>query len=241
MAFAMASWAVACGSDSTDNAAPDAGTVTGVATTSSSTNAVASSTTTSSSGGAGGAVGSTGTAGSAGASSGGGGSAGATIDVAVPSDAPSDALIVASTGPWTVYADPYANGMPNPAMGIMGQAVATQTPSNGMHLELTVSGLPPNRTFGSHLHLLACDDTKAGGHYQNMPAPDGGANDPTYANPTNEAWLDITTDASGMAHAVSNVSWYPRPGGAKAIIVHDHGTTDGGVAGAKLACLSMVF
>jgi Cu-Zn family superoxide dismutase len=111
-----------------------------------------------------------------------------------------------------------------------------------MEVMLMVSGLPPNRPFGSHIHKLPCDDpSKAGGHYQNNPAPDGGANNPMYGNPTNEVWLDFTTDAMGSAMSTAKVEWIPRAGEAKAIVIHDMLTMDGGTAGAKLACISMPF
>jgi hypothetical protein len=68
-----------------------------------------------------------------------------------------------------------------------------------------------------------------------------GTNNPLYANAANEAWLDFTTDAKGAAVAKTDVPWFPRSGGARAIIVHDRGTAPGGVAGAKLACLGISF
>jgi Cu-Zn family superoxide dismutase len=149
---------------------------------------------------------------------------------------------VSSVGPWTVYDDPYGNGQANPAAGIMGTAIASGSASSGMHLELVVLGLPADRTFGSHLHVLACDDMKAGGHYENTLGPaDAGTNNPLYANAANEAWLDFITDMKGAGVAKTDVPWFPRSGGARAIIVHDHGTAPGGVAGAKLACLGISF
>jgi Cu-Zn family superoxide dismutase len=81
---------------------------------------------------------------------------------------------------------------------------------------------------------------KAGGHYQNMPFPMGGmANDPAYANASNEAWLDFTTDAAGKGAQHVVVDWIPRTGEARAIIFHHMATGTGGVAGAKLACLPL--
>src|SRR5690242_17017375 len=121
-------------------------------------------------------------------------------------DSSSNNMLATSTGTWMVYADPYGNGNPNPAMGITGSAEAVANGA-GMRLSLTVSTLPPNRAFGSHLHKLACDNMKAGGHYQDMPFPTGSnANDPMFANATNEAWLDFTTDAMGKAQSQSTVS-----------------------------------
>ncbi len=145
-------------------------------------------------------------------------------------------VLASSMGDWTVF----DSGMSNPASGIKGSATATRDGS-GMRVTLTVSGLTPNRGYGAHIHKLSCDTMQAGGHFQHMPAPDGGANDPAFANPMNEVWLDFTTDATGAAMVTTMVSWVPGAGQAKSIIVHDHHTEDGGVAGAKLACLSIAF
>jgi len=140
------------------------------------------------------------------------------------------------------YVDPYAPamaGMPNP-IGDAARAAAEAYDVGGkLRIDLVVEGFPADRTFGSHLHRLPCDDpNKAGGHYQNMPFPaDGMATDPTYANATNEAWLDFTTDAAGAGETVLTVNWIPRAGEAKAIIIHNQASGVGGVSGAKLACL----
>jgi Cu-Zn family superoxide dismutase len=155
-----------------------------------------------------------------------------------------ETTITSSIPPWVVYPDPYGDGgVANPITAtIMGSADAFAEPGGAMRLKLQVTGLPPNRKFGSHLHKLACDNNKAGGPYQNNPFPDGGsANDPQYANSANEAWLDFTTDANGAGSAQTTVNWQPRAGEAKAIMIHDMATTDGGVAGAKLACLNIPF
>ncbi|MEY2933911.1 MAG: hypothetical protein RL033_4660 [Pseudomonadota bacterium] len=145
-----------------------------------------------------------------------------------------------------VYGDPYAPmmaGVANP-IGNTASATAFAFDVDGeMRIELNVLGFPASRPFGSHLHKLPCTDmTKAGGHYQNMPLPmDGTANDPTYANATNEAWLDFTTNAQGAGSKVLTVDWLPRAGEAQAIIIHDMVSGVGGVSGAKLACLPIAF
>jgi Cu-Zn family superoxide dismutase len=180
------------------------------------------------SGGSGGAGGSGGSAGSGG---GGEGDAGET-------------KITSSTGDWNVYRDPYGDGGASPiSETIKGSAEAFALAGGKMRVKLTVSGLPANRPFGSHIHKLACSDaSKAGGHYQNMPFPDGGtATDPAYANNMNEVWLDFTTDATGAGSAEATVNWVPRAGEAKAVMIHDMPTATGGVAGAKLACIEMAF
>jgi len=154
---------------------------------------------------------------------------------------PSGMKIAASTGEWTAYTNPYGDGGASPISNtIMGSAEAFAA-GTGMRVKLTVTGLPASRPFGSHIHKLACDDNKAGAHYQNNPAPDGGANDPMYANSMNEVWLDFVTDASGAGSSEAEVGFVPRAGEAKAVVIHDMATTAGGLAGAKLACLTMTF
>lgn len=143
-----------------------------------------------------------------------------------------------------IYAEPYATPMAPSDVANPITTTATATASafdvdGDMRIELNVSGFPVSRPFGSHLHRLPCDDmTKAGTHYQNMPFPTSSTStDATYANATNEAWLDFTTDAQGNGSTVLTVDWLPRAGEAKAIIIHDMLSGVGGVSGAKLACL----
>jgi Cu-Zn family superoxide dismutase len=144
-----------------------------------------------------------------------------------------------------IYDDPYAPmmaGMPNPIpAGARASAVAFDVDGK-LRIELAVEGFTPSRVFGSHLHKLACDDEKAGGHYQNAPFPMGGmATDPMFANPDNEAWLDFQTDAAGLGAVELTLDWLPRAGEAKSIIFHHMASGTGGVSGAKLACLPIAF
>ncbi len=155
------------------------------------------------------------------------------------------APLARSMGNWVVYNDPYGDGGANPTTGIQGTAVAVRTSvadgGAGIEVTLMVSGLPNNREFGSHLHKAECEMGMAGGHYQHVPAPDGGATNPMFANPDNEVWLDFTTSGTGTATSKASVDFVPPAGSAKAIIVHDRKTGDGGVAGPKLACLPFAF
>jgi Cu-Zn family superoxide dismutase len=135
-------------------------------------------------------------------------------------------------------------GTPNPVpKTVTGAATAWDMGNGTMRLQLTVMGMPQNKTFGAHLHKLPCNDAmKAGGHYENRPWPaTTTANDPAYANPSNEAWLDFITDINGKGDALAIVDWVPRKGEAKAIIIHAMGTANDGTAGAKLACLPIEF
>lgn len=158
-------------------------------------------------------------------------------------ETPKDDMIASSgNAALLIYDSPYAPDMPDAPNPIVSGARATAEAFDAdgkLRIELEVAGFPPARTFGCHLHRLACDDPmKAGGHYQHMPFPAGGmATDPMYANATNEAWLDFTTDAQGKADRELTVDWLPRAGEAKAIIFHNMASGTGGVSGPKLACL----
>lgn len=152
-----------------------------------------------------------------------------------------DATLATGADAWVVFPNPYGDGGLNPASNVSGSARATRT-DTGVRIQLALSGLVPSRTYGAHVHKLSCSDMAAGGHYQHNPAPaDASANDPAYANAANEIWLDFTANASGGASVDKSVSFVPRTGEAKAVVIHDRATGDGGVAGPKLACLDLVY
>jgi Cu-Zn family superoxide dismutase len=151
------------------------------------------------------------------------------------------ATSVGSAGALTVYSDPYGNGVANPIAGGAEARVHAVEDANGDTIvTLHVTGLPANRHFGSHVHVSACGVNKAGPHYQHVLG--SGAD---YANPSNEVWLDIETNAAGNATAKATVAWTFRADGANAVIIHDRHTTHGdpgaGTAGARLACLDVDF
>jgi superoxide dismutase, Cu-Zn family len=181
--------------------------------------------------------------------SGSGNDAGTSADSGTSDSGASDAgagdasnVLATGMGTWTLYDNPYGDGGANPAMGIQGSAMAVKAGDGGMTVSLSVSGLVADRGFGSHVHKLECPPpTSAGGHFQHTPNPDGGVNDPEFANPMNEVWLDFTTNDAGVGMGSATVNFVPPPGGAKAIIVHDKLTGDGGLAGPKLACLPFAF
>src|SRR2546423_8950285 len=76
-------------------------------------------------------------------------------------------------------------------------------------VQLTVSGLLPDRPYGAHAHARPCGPVgdAAGPHYQHQLDPKTPSVDPAFANPQNEIWLDFTTDAEGKATATSTVDW----------------------------------
>jgi Cu-Zn family superoxide dismutase len=112
---------------------------------------------------------------------------------------------------------------------------------------LHVKGLRPFTEYGAHAHVNPCGSTgaAAGPHFQHIVDPVPPSTDPTYANPDNEIWLDLTTNASGNGHAKA-VDWqFSSQRRAESVIIHEEHTATGlanaGVAGARLACLSVPF
>ena len=110
---------------------------------------------------------------------------------------------------------------------------------------LHVRGLQPLTQYGAHAHVNACGATgpAAGGHYQ---FERGGATDPAFANPRNEIWLDLTTNASGNGHAKAVVDRrIPSDRRPASVIIHERHTSTGpgvaGTAGARVACLTVPF
>jgi Cu-Zn family superoxide dismutase len=70
--------------------------------------------------------------------------------------------------------------------------------------------------------------------------------DPTFANPQNEIWLDLTTDDTGAGSAESTVAWtFPAERRPKSVVLHaDHTSSEPGEAGSagdRIACISVDF
>ncbi len=162
--------------------------------------------------------------------------------LAVP--AAGSATSVTSSGELIRYVNPYPapdQATSNPILeGATARVHAVEDASGRTIVTLHVKGLPANREFGSHVHVLDCSTNKAGGHYRNILGT-GAAG----ATPENEVWLDFETNDAGNATAKATVAWTFRPDGANAVIIHDrhttHGGTTAGTAGAKLACLDVDF
>ena len=114
---------------------------------------------------------------------------------------------------------------------------------------LHVKGLQPHTEYGAHAHVNACSPTSgpaAGPHYQFEVDPVSPSTDPQFANPSNEIWLDLTTNAAGNGSAKAVVAWqFPSERRARSVIIHAEHTATGpgtsGTAGARLACLSVPF
>ncbi|WP_230423436.1 superoxide dismutase family protein [Streptomyces radicis] len=109
-----------------------------------------------------------------------------------------------------------------------------------MSVQVTVDGLVPGRTYGTHVHLAPCgaDPAAALGHYRNVP---------DVVTPENEVWLDLTADSSGTGRARAEQEWVFRAGEAASVVLHERGTSHGhdghapGDAGGRVACFSVPF
>jgi hypothetical protein len=106
------------------------------------------------------------------------------------------------------------------------------TSEQGTVVRVLVTGLDPDKNYGSHLHNGSCADG-GGGHYQNE---EGGA-----TAPPNELW--VTTNGTtmkpnrhGMAFARGTASWTARTSGAmtiaQSVVVHERG-------GLRIACADL--
>ena len=160
------------------------------------------------------------------------------------------------SGAVTRYATPDAQGTdtnPLPATGAVARVREIATPSGRTIVTLVVDGFAPDRAFGAHVHTRPCGTTgaAAGPHYQHAVDPASPSVDPAYANPENEIWLDLHTDAAGHGEASVSVPWQfakdaAHPTGAGSVVFHrdhtaagHHGTA--GTAGPRLACLTVPF
>jgi len=139
----------------------------------------------------------------------------------------------------------YSSAIPT---GATARVQAVYDASGSTVVTLHVSGLVPNTEYGAHAHVNPCGllGSAAGPHFQNVQDPVIPSVNPAYANPDNEIWLDLVTDETGAGVAQTRVDWQFTPDRrAHSVIIHvEHthtGPTDSGVAGARLACLSVDF
>jgi Cu-Zn family superoxide dismutase len=129
-----------------------------------------------------------------------------------------------------------------------GVEVVQQAKGESSKVTLTVHGLLPDHVYGAHVHKMPCgakgDDP--GPHFQHRPDPVKPSVNPAYANPQNEVWLDLTTDAQGDATSSSLVPWnFTPPASAGSVVIHAEKTQTApgkaGTAGARVACISDKF
>jgi superoxide dismutase, Cu-Zn family len=150
---------------------------------------------------------------------------------------------IASSRSLVAYAPP--DGVAGIPAGATARVHSASTPSGRSVVTLTVTGMLPGKTYGAHAHVSPCGMTgaDAGPHWQRVAGP---ATSPEFANPRNEIWLDVTTDAAGDGTAKATLdfafSGAHRP---RSVIIHAQptatGPTDSGVAGPRLGCLTVDF
>ena len=125
-----------------------------------------------------------------------------------------------------------------------GAAVVSISARSRTRTLLAVHGLVPHRGYGVHLHVAPCGalPTAAGPHYQQVPDPVQPSVDPAYANPRNEVWLDLHTDAAGRALVRAQNPWTYREAPRSLVLTAEHTHTEpgrAGTAGARLACITL--
>jgi superoxide dismutase, Cu-Zn family len=127
-------------------------------------------------------------------------------------------------------------------------AVQSRSGEGTTTVMLAVRGLEPHRVYGAHVHTKPCGQVPddAGPHFQYAADPVQPSVDPTFANPQNEIWLDLTTDETGAGSTESTVAWtFPDDRRPKSVVVHaDHTSSEpgnAGTAGDRVACISVNF
>lgn len=90
----------------------------------------------------------------------------------------------------------------------------------------------------------------SGPHYQHEVDPaatrEQPSVDPALANPGNEIWLDLTTDAEGDGEARAQVPFAFTDRAPASVIIHEGemtatGAGEAGTAGGRVACLDVPF
>ena len=104
-----------------------------------------------------------------------------------------------------------------------GQATMVRTADGKTIVTVSVRGLAPDTTYGSHVHAFPCAENFAGGHYKHdLTGP---------ASPPNEIWPAFTTNAAGVGNGSATAQWVARPD-ARSVVIHAPG-------GAKIACADL--
>ncbi|MFR9801325.1 superoxide dismutase family protein [Pseudonocardia sp. RS010] len=127
--------------------------------------------------------------------------------------------------------------------------VTSSTEGTSSTVTLAVTGLVPERTYGSHAHQKPCGPAAAdsGPHFQHVPDPVNPSVDPAYANPQNEVWLDFTTDAQGAASVTANqAEWaFTDQAAPQSVVIHAMPTATepgkAGTAGDRVGCVTVDF
>ena len=151
----------------------------------------------------------------------------------------------ADRGPVVRAAGPLADLQPAAAGPFDSASASFQLveSAKGSHALLQVRGIgaaTSHAVYGAHLHAGPCvagDPAAALGHYNTDVV--AGVTPPTISEDT-EVWLDLHVH-HGVATSTASVPFVPVPG-TRSVVVHaletDHHT---GTAGARLACLPVVW
>ena len=104
-----------------------------------------------------------------------------------------------------------------------GHATMVRTADGKTIVSVSVRGLAPNTTYGSHVHAFPCAENFAGGHYKHdLTGP---------ASPPNEIWPAFSTNGGGVGNGKATAAWVARPE-ARSVVIHAPG-------GAKIACADL--
>jgi Cu-Zn family superoxide dismutase len=131
--------------------------------------------------------------------------------------------------------------------GATAELTVTGT-DGGTTVLLVLSNLRKAHDYGAHLHTKPCGKAPidSGPHLQHRADPAASVSppsvDPSYANPTNEVWLDFTTDGDGAGQASATLDWTFDPA-PRSLVIHAQATKtaagQAGTAGARVGCLSL--
>ncbi|MGH3593236.1 MAG: superoxide dismutase, partial [Pseudonocardiaceae bacterium] len=168
-------------------------------------------------------------------------------------DSPGSAIFLFGSGTLTTP-NPASKAITyNPDLAPIGAAMTARLiPSSdgSTRAELTVFGLLPNRGYAAHAHTRSCGIAadEAGPRFQNHldPAatPQAPSSSPRYANPNNEVWLDVRTDATGAGISITTMPFVFTDRAPGSIVLHEAMRTltdpgHAGNAGAPIACLTL--
>jgi Cu-Zn family superoxide dismutase len=162
-------------------------------------------------------------------------------------EAPTSTPNAATASATTTRAETYNSAL----VPVGAHVTAVLAPSGeSTNVEFTASGLLPNRGYAVHADVNSCGGfpTAEGPAYQNRIDPAATARapstNPEYANPNNEIWLDLRTDATGSGTSRTTVPFVFTDRGPGSIVVYEAmqtatGPGQAGEAGAPVACLTL--
>lgn len=167
--------------------------------------------------------------------------------VSCGAEQPSAGSGTTTSGTFAPYADGVAAVTYDEAVVPAGATATLAISEDGSRttVDLVVTRFRPDRAYGAHLHRSPCGSTgdAAGPHHQHALDPSTPSTDPSFANPTNEVWLDFSTDESGAGEAEASQPWVFGPDRPRSLVIHARATRTGpgeaGTAGARVGCLTL--